>query len=172
MKINTQALGLISSCLLLALPGCATIVSGTQQSLFVDTPEVEGATCQLNDSKGGSWYLGNTPGSVSVAKGNGPMNVMCKKEKYKSASVSVEEEIAGATLGNVILGGGVGILVDAASGAAQKYPDRTIVWMEPVNWTSEAARTEWKSKKDAFEEAEAKAKAERESTNAAPHRNR
>lgn len=153
---------------LLTLPACATIVSGTQQSLFIDTPDVEGAHCDLTDSKGGSWYLGNTPASITVVKGNGPMNIVCKKPGYKTARAVLEEDIAGATLGNVILGGGVGIFVDAASGAAQKYPDKATVWMEPTKWSSSQARDNWNEKKAAFEAAEAKAKAEKEAANSSP----
>lgn len=145
----------------LLLSGCATIVSGSQQSLFIDTPDVEGAKCNLSDSKGGAWYLGNTPGSINVVKGNGPMNIVCKKDGYKTATISLEEDIAGATLGNVILGGGVGILVDAASGAAQKYPDKATVWMEPHRWSSASAKEDWKSRKAAYEAAREKEEKER-----------
>lgn len=113
------------------LTGCATIVSGTQQNIFVDTPHVNGAECKLTDSKNGSWYLDSTPGSVSVLKGNGPMNIVCTKAGYERGVVSVDENVSGATFGNIILGGGIGIFVDAASGAAQNYPDKVIVWMKP-----------------------------------------
>jgi len=165
MNIKKQALFITA---LYYVSGCASIVSGTQQSLFIDTPEVEGATCQLTDSKGGSWYLGNTPGSVTVSKGNGPMNIVCKKKEYKTATYSLEEDVAGAVLGNVLLGGGVGIFVDAATGAAQKYPDKATVWMEPIKWSSSSAKEEWLDKKAAFDAAEAKAKAEREASNNPP----
>lgn len=153
---------------LLTLGGCASIVSGTSQSLFIDTPGVEGAKCHLADSKAGSWVLEATPGSVTVAKGNGPMNITCKKEGYKSAVATVDEHIAGAVLGNVILGGGIGVFVDAATGAAQKYPDKATVWMEPVEWTSESAHNEWLEKKKAFDIAEAKAKEEQRSASNPP----
>jgi hypothetical protein len=150
---------------LISISACATIVSGTQQAVFVDTPHVEGANCQLTDSKKGSWYLASTPGSATVSKGDGPLNVTCKKNSYKTTTASVDEEVAGATLGNVILGGGVGIFVDAASGAAQKYPDKVTVWMEPTNWASANKRQEWLEEKKAFEEAEAKKKEELEASN-------
>jgi hypothetical protein len=164
----------LKSCLsllaLINLSACATIVSGTQQSMFVDTPELEGASCKLTDSKSGTWILENTPGSVSVAKGNGPMNITCKKNGYKTATTSVEEEVAGATLGNVILGGGVGILVDAASGAAQKYPDKTVVWMQPVSWKSIEQRHTWEEKKKDYDLAQAKAEAEKQEAQNTPRK--
>jgi hypothetical protein len=131
----------------LSLTACATIVSGTQQSLFVDTPHVEGAQCQLKDSKAGAWYLPSTPGTVTVLKGNGPMSIVCKKGGYETGVVSVDEDVSGATFGNILLGGGIGIFVDAASGAAQKYPDQVVVWMKPQHFASAAARKAWESDK-------------------------
>jgi len=76
------------------------------------------------------------PGSASVRKGDGPMSIVCKKDGYKPAVMSVDETITGATFGNIILGGGIGVLVDAASGTAQEYPDTVTVWMEPKQWGS------------------------------------
>jgi hypothetical protein len=154
----------------LALSACATIVSGTQQSLFVDTPHVEGAQCQLKDSKAGAWYLPSTPGTVTVSKGNGPMNIVCKKAGYQTGVVSVDEDVSGATFGNIILGGGIGIFVDAASGAAQKYPDQIVLWMKPQHFASAAARKEWEADKAAYEkkiaaEVAAKKKAEQSHNN-------
>lgn len=127
------------------LTACATIVSGTQQTIFIDTPGAEGASCKLNDSKNGSWYLPSTPGSVSVLKGNGPMNVVCTKKGHNSGVVSASEDMSGATLGNIILGGGIGIFVDAASGAAQKYPDKIVLWMKPKQFSSPAAKRAWEA---------------------------
>lgn len=127
------------------LTACATIVSGTQQTIFIDTPHAEGASCKLNDSKNGAWYLPATPGSVTVLKGNGPMNIVCSKKGHKAGVVSVSEDVSGATFGNIILGGGIGIFVDAASGAAQKYPDKIVMWMKPNSFASAAAKRAWEA---------------------------
>lgn len=83
---------------------------------------------------------------------------MCKKEGYKPAVVSVDETIAGATFGNILLGGGIGVLVDAASGAAQQYPDNIVVWMEPNEWSSIEDKLAWEKEKLAFEHAQAEKK--------------
>ena len=136
-----------------ALTGCATITTGTDQSVTVVTEKnVSGAKCELTDSQEGKWFVNNTPGTVSVRKGNGPMTLICKKEGYLDTTISVEEVIAGATLGNLLLGGGIGILIDAASGSAQRYPDQIIVWMEPEEWESVALQQEWEKEKQAYEE--------------------
>ena len=137
------------------LSGCATITTSTNQSLFIDTPKVTGASCKLTDSKEGVWYLPSTPGSATVHKGNGPMNIVCEKEGYETTTVSVDETFQGATLGNILIGGGIGILIDAASGAAQKYPDKAIVWMKPLKWKSQQAQDDWLKAKREYDEKEA-----------------
>ena len=151
----------------LLLTSCASIVSGTQQSVFIETPHVNGAECTLTDSKNGSWYLPSTPGSTSVSKGNGPLNIVSSKPGYETTTVSAEETVAGATFGNIILGGGIGIFVDAATGAAQMYPDKIIVWMKPKHFASASERKSWENSKAEYErklkeEIEAKRKAQQD----------
>ncbi len=165
MSIKKQALAITAIYL---LSGCATIIDGTQQNISVNTPEASGAKCQLTDSKGANWYVENTPGTAKVAKGNGPMTIICKKDGYKTTSIKVEESLAAPLLGNVILGGGVGVIVDAASGAAQNYPEKATLWLEPSAWQSEAAKQDWLNKKAAFEQAEAKAKEDLKASNNPP----
>ncbi|MCX7631531.1 MAG: hypothetical protein N2038_14985 [Geminicoccaceae bacterium] len=137
----------------LLLAGCATVVSGTSQTVFVETPGVEGASCRLTDSNQGSWYLPRTPGAVTVQKGAGPMNVVCEKQGYETTVVTVEEQLAPATLGNIILGGGIGLFVDAASGAAERYPDKIVVWMKPLSFASPEQEAAWNAARQAQETA-------------------
>lgn len=139
---SLKPLALIISLALLS--GCATVMSGTTQSITVVTEKgVEGANCELTDKKGGKWFVPSTPGTATVRKGDGPMSVVCKKDGYKTATLLVDETVTGATFGNIILGGGIGVFVDIASGAAQHYPDKILLWMEPNQWTSEADRIAW-----------------------------
>jgi len=150
-KMERMIVGILL-CVLGMVSGCATVTTGTGQSITVVTEKnVESAKCELTDIKGGKWYVDNTPGTVIVTRGDGPMSVVCKKDGFKSTTLMVEEVIAGATLGNIILGGGIGIFVDAMSGAAQRYPDQIIVWMEPEKWGSEKERLAWINVKEAYE---------------------
>ncbi|MCP5368069.1 MAG: hypothetical protein H6907_21100 [Hyphomicrobiales bacterium] len=148
-------LGLLAA----ALSGCSAITTGLEQAVFIDTPMMTGAVCDLADSRGRKWRLGATPGSVVVRKGDGPMNVVCNKEGYRQAVVTVEEGLVAATFGNILIGGGVGFLIDAASGAAQKYPNNVTVWMRPDSFASPAAEAEWTSAKLDWEILDARKKA-------------
>ena len=151
--------GCAAAMTVLGVAGCAAVTTGTTQNIFVDTPKDVAATCTLTDSKTGKWYLPSTPGGVSVLKGDGPMNVVCEKEGYETAVVSVDEDLVAATFGNILLGGGIGFIIDAASGAAQKYPDRITVWMKPKEWASDADRVAWEEAKRAFDDQKAKEEA-------------
>ncbi len=152
MRVNNIKQTTVLSLAVLTLGACSTVVSGTTQPFSVKTEKVSGAKCELVDSKDSRWIIPDTPGTVEITKGDGPLTVTCSKGGYKTASLQVEETFAGATLGNVLLGGGIGIIVDAASGAAQEYPDEVIVWLEPKSWASEQAKQDWYAERDALQE--------------------
>jgi len=113
-----------------ALSGCATIIKGTTQSVSVTTPPITGASCELKNSEG-TWYI-TTPGSVVVHKTKNDLVVTCTKDGFQNATVTVPARFNGVTAGNILLGGLVGIGVDAASGANHGYAEKTDVPMLPL----------------------------------------
>jgi hypothetical protein len=113
-----------------ALSGCATVVNGTTQSISVSTASVTGAQCTLTSSEG-TWFVA-TPGSVTVHKTKNDLNAVCKKDGYQDAQVIIPSKFGAMTAGNVILGGLVGITVDAISGANYSYPQSTDIPMAAV----------------------------------------
>lgn len=115
----------------LLLGACSTATRGTSQQVFVDTKDVEDAKCTLKSNKG-EWTVESTPGTATVPRGGGALTVDCEKPNYKKATQTVAENFEEMTLGNVLIGGVIGIAVDAASGAAFKYPERVSVYMEPL----------------------------------------
>jgi hypothetical protein len=52
----------------------------------------------------------------------------------------LSSKFTGATVGNILLGGIVGVVVDAASGANNKYPERVTIVMTPIAFSNVAAR--------------------------------
>ena len=115
----------------LMLSGCATIVNGSNQSVTVST-DPPGASCKLSRQDGTLGAIPMTPGSVQVSKSKNDMVVTCEKLGYQTAVVSKSPSFGGATFGNILLGGGVGAIVDAASGANYTYPSEVHVAMAPV----------------------------------------
>lgn len=129
---------------LLVLGGCATIASGTSQSVTVDTFNAPGATCKGTDSKGREYYWVNTPASATVQKGDAPLVITCEKPGFKKTVHTLDESVNSATFGNIIAGGVVGVLVDATSGAAQEYPSMARFPLEPDDNASEQVKEEYK----------------------------
>ena len=111
--------------------GCATITQGTTEALYV-TSDPSNANVKLSTGQ-----QGRTPATFEVSKKKGFM-VTISKDGYQDANVQVVSSIGGtsgmATAGNVIAGGGIGLIVDAASGANKELtPNPINVVLEPVD---------------------------------------
>jgi len=104
--------------------GCASITGTTGQSISVETRNeagvVSGANCEMSNSKG-KWFL-TTPGSVQIRRSNDDMMVICQKEGLQPGTASVVSDTKGSMAGNILLGGGIGAIVDHNTGAAYEYP--------------------------------------------------
>lgn len=126
-------------CLVLAaltqVVGCASIVSGQNQSVSVETRAasgpVAGASCKLVNDKG-TWYV-TTPGSTVVQRSYGDLGVNCQKDAYASGTVSAKSNTKAMAFGNLIFGGLLGVGVDVATGAAYDYPLLITVGLEQVS---------------------------------------
>lgn len=124
---------------LAAVSGCATLVKGTTQQVSVTT-DPAGAMCRF-DRKGSMVGIVNpTPGTVSVSKGWGDLDVACSKDGYEEATALMTASFQAMTLGNVLLGGIIGIVIDASSGAMVEYPTSIEFVLFPLEFTSAADR--------------------------------
>ena len=136
---------------LLIIVSCATVTNkGTMQNVTVVTPDVEDAKCTIRDDYGGMWYIESTPGTAFVRRGFGPLTIICTKARYKKGVTILPDKISKAALTNIVTYGS-GLIVDAVSGAALKYPSQAIVWMESEHWESEVKQQDWEMKKTLYE---------------------
>ncbi len=126
-------------------------MNGKTQSMTVITPYSPGAYCTLKDSKKGRWIVSSTPGEAEVERAGGTINISCSNPDYVSAQKLVGTSFNGATLGNVIAGGLIGMAVDASTGANKKYPDTVLVWLEPEDFSSPQSKEMWFAEKDKYE---------------------
>ncbi len=108
-------------CLAVLLPGCATIMEGTGQTVSINT-DPSGALCRVSRNGATLGEISSTPGSVRVDKSKNDISVSCSKDGYKTATISQSPSFNGSTFGNILLGGIVGAGVDAATGANYNYP--------------------------------------------------
>lgn len=124
---------------LASLAACASVVDGTTQNITVKT-DPAGASCELLRENLTVAVVNPTPGTVNVSKDADDITIVCDKEDFQTAKTTITSKFTGATFGNIILGGGIGILVDAASGANNRYPENVDMLMTPVSFASIADR--------------------------------
>lgn len=120
-----------------SLSACSTIINGSNQLVAFNTGEVVGANCVAS---GGSDYAVNekftTPAEVKIPRSKKKLDVTCDKAGYQTGTKSVHGKVEGSTAGNIIAGGGIGLGVDALTGAIYKYPDTVVIDMTPIGVTT------------------------------------
>jgi hypothetical protein len=57
--------------------------------------------------------------------------VTCSKDGYQTATVAQSPDFQGTTFANILLGGGIGAVADAASGANYEYPKQVVLNLAP-----------------------------------------
>lgn len=115
----------------LSLTGCATIMEGTGQSVAVSTTPA-GAQCDASHAGTHLGTVAATPGSLRIDKSKNDLQVTCAKNGYQRASSSYSPGFVGTTFGNLLVGGVVGVVVDAASGANYTYPKEVHMDLAPI----------------------------------------
>lgn len=114
-----------------ALTGCATMTTGTTQTLAVAS-DPPGAQCHLSNSFG-AWDV-ITPATITIHRGTKPLAIACTKPGYADTARDVKPNQSKMTTA-AAAGGVVGILlsaaVDGSNGASGEYPAKIEVAMEP-----------------------------------------
>jgi hypothetical protein len=115
-----------------ALSGCATLTDSTQQQLelhtIVDNREVAGVGCVLSNDAG-RWFV-VAPGRVTIDRSAGALAVDCARQGVGSSREVIDSRFdTGKLMGNLVVSGGLGYLVDRRSGAGFAYPATLTVVM-------------------------------------------
>lgn len=133
---------------LVTLSGCATIVTGSSQGVTVGT-DPTGAICSVARSGEQLAAIGATPGQVTISKGWSALDVDCKKDGHFPAKASLSTSFQPWTLGNILIGGGIGAIIDAASGAMVQYPSSVMLLLVPSQFSSPQERDAYFDEKKA-----------------------
>jgi hypothetical protein len=123
-----------------AVAGCATVSTGTSQSIKVgSTPD--GAECVFTRD-GETLQKMTTPGSITVKRSKRPITAVCTKEGYEEgrAVMNAQTEF-GPLVGPGIIGGVVAAaaLVDLSTGANNRYQTALMVELTPIGQADQAA---------------------------------
>lgn len=105
---------------LLSLSSCATIVSGSKQTInFKSTPS--NATVYINEIE-----IGKTPIEKKLERKKKEYDVMIKLDGYKTFETKLTRKFNAWYIGNVIFAGIVGLIVDPITGAMYKLTPKQI----------------------------------------------
>ena len=101
------------------MAGCATVTTGPTQVVSITSTPSE-ANVETD-----SGYKGITPTNFKLERKRNHI-VKISKEGYKKAQVVLTKTMCGSTVGNVLIGGIIGIGIDAMTGAMFKLVPENI----------------------------------------------
>lgn len=113
------------------LGACASITQDKTQPVKVETLDqagnsVAGAKCDLQNDRGS--FNVETPHTVFIRKSSGDLTITCIAPNEPEADGKLISRTGGAVFGNILFGGGIGAIIDTASGVAYNYPE----WVQLV----------------------------------------
>jgi hypothetical protein len=118
--------------------GCSSVIEGTSQEILVNTNPV-GANCEFVREGNVIARVTQTPGGATIKKTKHDITLKCNKQGFQEATYLNHSGAAGATFGNIILGGGIGWAIDSASGADNKYDGVVNMTLVPASAETAAA---------------------------------
>ena len=141
MKSLQKILTLVAAGFILFIfTGCASIVSGRQQTIsFTSSPDDAVVTI---DGK----PIGKTPISTQLQRKGSSQIVTLEKPGYKTVTFQIKATVNGWFFGNLIFGGLLGSSTDSSTGAINAYSqDMYNFSLNPIDNSTLTARTEVKS---------------------------
>lgn len=113
------------------LTGCASVVNDTTHPIKVETKTqagnmVAGADCHLTNDYG--TFNVKSGDTTQVRRSGKDLDIVCKDPANPEATARAVSRANGGMWGNIILGGGVGAIVDHNKGTAYTYP----TWVQLV----------------------------------------
>ena len=115
----------------LALTGCASVMNETMHPIRVETKTpsgemVAGAECRLSNDYG--TISGKSGDTIQVRRSSKDLDISCVHPNNPSATARAISRANSGMWGNIIIGGGIGAIIDHNKGTAYTYP----TWMQLV----------------------------------------
>lgn len=113
------------SILAVSVTGCASVTTGRYQRVPIDSNPQE---AKVTISSG---FRGITPCSFELQRNMNHVITIAKKG-YRTAQINLKKTVCGSTAGNILLGGFIGLGIDAMTGAMFKIvPENVYVDLVP-----------------------------------------
>lgn len=125
---------LVATSSILTASACSSVVDGSMQEVYVETPGATTSVCHLDN--GGSMYRVNPPEKIFITKSHLPVKVNCVASGNRNKTIEIEPILLKSTLFNVANGVIPGVAHDYYSGSMYKYPDNIIVDFRDMAVTS------------------------------------
>jgi hypothetical protein len=130
MRNGFSALG--AATMALGLGGCATVLNGTNVDYATET-RPDGAQVKFTDGS-----TCTTPCTIELKRKN-DQRADITLAGHKPTYILIQSKLGGSAFGNILLGGGVGAVVDGTNGASNRlYPRPLIVRLAPEGSNDEA----------------------------------
>lgn len=105
--------------------GCASVVNETTHPMKVETKTqtgelVTGAECKLTNDYGTTTLKSGD--TTPVRRSSKDLDIVCKDPKNPDANACAISRANGGMWGNLIIGGGIGAIIDHNKGTAYTYP--------------------------------------------------
>jgi hypothetical protein len=121
---------IIAIAALTALTGCASVTNGTTQSVSFDAQH-DGKSITADCTVKGEYGTQSirVPDSMRVKRSYDDLTVTCRKDGFPDGISQVISRTSQWMWNNLVVGGGIGALIDHNTGAAYRYPDAVVVRM-------------------------------------------
>jgi len=124
-----ERLAIVAVCV--AFTGCASVMNDSTHPMKVETKTdagqiVAGADCKLTNDYGSvSMKSGDT---AQVRRSSKDLDIVCKYPENPDATARAISRANAGMFGNIIIGGGIGAIIDHSKGTAYTYP----TWVQLV----------------------------------------
>ena len=120
MKIHLFALSTVALC-----SGCASVINDVTHPIKIETrteagENISGAECKLTNDYGVSIMKSGDTGQVR--RSSKDLDIVCFDSKNPNAIARAISRANGGMFGNILLGGGIGAIIDHNKGTAYTYP--------------------------------------------------
>ena len=128
------------------LSGCATIVEGTTQGIWVHTAQngksIPQIDCKLENDRG-KWQV-VTPDVAYVNRSATSLQIECSGKPDLFAKESIKSNSNGALIGNMAATGPIGAAIDTITGAGFSYPKQIQINLKKISSAIEEESSETK----------------------------
>lgn len=119
------------SAAVLMLSGCASVMNDTTTTVKIETKTeagewVKGADCTLTNDKASTTVKSGE--IANVRRSSADLDITCQHPANPDAVAKATSRVNGGMFGNILLGGGIGMIVDHSRGTAYTYP----AWVQLV----------------------------------------